>query len=177
MKNKLPLILLLVLFVMCLLCSGFLSWYVFFYKQAMPGSDRDAHGCIGSAGYTWCGAKNKCLRTWEEPCLISTDNPGTACEVTNCHGMDIQCGAKKPEACTMMYQLGDGCLQFAECAVQNGQCQELVNQKFLSCKSCVENCQLESNNNVGGGSQGSSGGTTGAKPYFDVFSCESKCIN
>ncbi|WAC05582.1 MAG: hypothetical protein OS112_02850 [Methanoregula sp.] len=34
----------------------------------MPGSDRDSHGCIGSAGYTWCEPKQKCLREWEEPC-------------------------------------------------------------------------------------------------------------
>ncbi len=33
------------------------------------GNDRDAHGCIGSAGYSWCGAKGKCIRVWEEPCL------------------------------------------------------------------------------------------------------------
>lgn len=32
------------------------------------GGDRDAHGCIGSAGYSWCEAKQKCLRIWEEPC-------------------------------------------------------------------------------------------------------------
>lgn len=32
------------------------------------GNDRDEHGCIGSAGYTWCEAKQKCLRTWEEAC-------------------------------------------------------------------------------------------------------------
>jgi hypothetical protein len=32
------------------------------------GGDRDEHGCIGSAGYTWCEAKAKCVRTWEEPC-------------------------------------------------------------------------------------------------------------
>jgi hypothetical protein len=38
----------------------------------MPGSDRDAHGCIGSAGYTWCEAKQKCLRQWEEPCTAAT---------------------------------------------------------------------------------------------------------
>jgi hypothetical protein len=38
----------------------------------MPGSDRDAHGCIGSAGYTWCEAKQKCLREWEEPCPTAT---------------------------------------------------------------------------------------------------------
>jgi hypothetical protein len=34
----------------------------------MVGSDRDEHGCIGSAGYTWCPAKSKCLRVWEEKC-------------------------------------------------------------------------------------------------------------
>jgi len=34
----------------------------------MPGSDRDSHGCIGSAGYTWCEPKQKCLRAWEESC-------------------------------------------------------------------------------------------------------------
>jgi hypothetical protein len=37
-------------------------------KAPMPGSDRDAHGCIGSAGYSWCESSHKCLRTWEEPC-------------------------------------------------------------------------------------------------------------
>ena len=37
-------------------------------NQPIVGNDRDAHGCIGSAGYTWCEAKQKCLRTWEEPC-------------------------------------------------------------------------------------------------------------
>ena len=34
----------------------------------MPGSDRDIHGCIGSAGYTWCEEKQKCSRPWEEAC-------------------------------------------------------------------------------------------------------------
>lgn len=37
-------------------------------KRFMPGSDRDSHGCIGSAGYSWCETKEKCLRIWEEPC-------------------------------------------------------------------------------------------------------------
>lgn len=34
----------------------------------MPGSDRDEHGCIGSAGYRWCEPKQECLRFWETPC-------------------------------------------------------------------------------------------------------------
>lgn len=29
------------------------------------GSDRDIHGCIGSAGYSWCGRSNQCERPWE----------------------------------------------------------------------------------------------------------------
>ncbi len=32
----------------------------------MPGSDRDSHGCIGSAGYIWSDATQKCVRPWEE---------------------------------------------------------------------------------------------------------------
>ena len=30
------------------------------------GADRDAHGCIGSAGYTYSALKDKCVRLWEE---------------------------------------------------------------------------------------------------------------
>ena len=34
-------------------------------KQSVTGSDRDVHGCIGSAGYRWCGRLEKCVRPWE----------------------------------------------------------------------------------------------------------------
>ncbi|WP_211472122.1 hypothetical protein [Collimonas humicola] len=30
-----------------------------------PGSDRDEHGCIASAGYSWCTNTNHCERPWE----------------------------------------------------------------------------------------------------------------
>lgn len=40
--------------------------------EPMPGSDRDEHGCIPSAGYSWCEAKQKCLRPWEEDCALGT---------------------------------------------------------------------------------------------------------
>lgn len=36
------------------------------------GGDKDIYGCIGSAGYSWCEVKNKCLRVWEEKCEVST---------------------------------------------------------------------------------------------------------
>lgn len=31
----------------------------------MVGGDRDAHGCIGSAGYRWCEREGACVRPWE----------------------------------------------------------------------------------------------------------------
>ena len=31
----------------------------------LVGSDRDEHGCIGSAGYTWSDARHDCIRLWE----------------------------------------------------------------------------------------------------------------
>lgn len=41
---------------------------------ALVGGDSDKYGCKGSAGYSWCEAKNKCLRAWEEPCQQENDN-------------------------------------------------------------------------------------------------------
>lgn len=31
------------------------------------GGDRDAHGCLGAAGYTWCEKQNQCARPWMLP--------------------------------------------------------------------------------------------------------------
>jgi hypothetical protein len=44
-------------------------------ESPMVGADRDEHGCIGSAGYSWCESKSKCLRVWEEPCELSQAQP------------------------------------------------------------------------------------------------------
>lgn len=34
-------------------------------KSGLTGSDRDEHGCIGSAGYKWCERTKQCERPWE----------------------------------------------------------------------------------------------------------------
>ncbi|VVB77981.1 Uncharacterised protein [uncultured archaeon] len=54
------------------------------------GGDKDAHGCIVSAGYSWCEEKQKCLMAWEENC--STDKK-TYCTPKQ----------KKAEICPMYY--------------------------------------------------------------------------
>ena len=32
---------------------------------ALPGGDRDAHGCLPSGGYQWCARTARCERPWE----------------------------------------------------------------------------------------------------------------
>ncbi len=34
-------------------------------QAPIVGNDRDAHGCIGSAGYSWCAKTAQCERPWE----------------------------------------------------------------------------------------------------------------
>lgn len=48
-------------------------------NRKLIGGDRDKHGCIGSAGYSWCDEKQKCIRVWEEECASSTTPTGDAC--------------------------------------------------------------------------------------------------
>jgi len=40
------------------------------------GGEKDEHGCLIAAGYSWCETKQKCLRAWEEGCGI-TNQPAS----------------------------------------------------------------------------------------------------
>lgn len=63
---------------MCLVCTGALlaSCGSGHGKQAeatenaadsvMVGNDKDEHGCIASAGYTWSEVQKDCIRLWEK---------------------------------------------------------------------------------------------------------------
>ena len=44
-----------------------LLFAVFAVAQAIGGM-KPGEKCLSSAGYSWCEAKNKCLRAWEERC-------------------------------------------------------------------------------------------------------------
>lgn len=54
------------------MCTGLLPGN----ESEMPGSDRDEHGCIPSAGYTWCEATQKCYGPWEENCTTGVEEAG-----------------------------------------------------------------------------------------------------
>ena len=45
-------------------------------RPSMPivGGDRDAHGCIGSAGYLWCEKQRQCVRPWMLPPVAQEGN-------------------------------------------------------------------------------------------------------
>ncbi len=42
------------------------------------GADRDPHGCIGSAGYTWSQVRHKCLRLFEDGIRLNPVRKGAA---------------------------------------------------------------------------------------------------
>ena len=49
------------------------------HQTLRPGSDRDEHGCIGSAGYTWSEVRHDCIRLFEEAIrLKATDGNESA---------------------------------------------------------------------------------------------------
>jgi hypothetical protein len=62
------------------------------------GNDSDEHGCKASAGYSWCEAKQKCIRLWEESCTDATSGAagGTRLALTPCTD-------PRPQMCTMQY--------------------------------------------------------------------------
>ncbi len=41
-------------------------------EQRFVGADKDAHGCIASAGYTWSEARQECIRVWKEGIKITS---------------------------------------------------------------------------------------------------------
>ncbi|OQA93743.1 MAG: hypothetical protein BWY24_00346 [Microgenomates group bacterium ADurb.Bin219] len=56
------------------------SGAVFYFSKTkktekLIGGDKDEHGCLIAAGYSWCEVKQKCLRIWEEPCEAVTSAP------------------------------------------------------------------------------------------------------
>jgi len=74
-------------------------------EPSIVGGDKDAHGCIGSAGYTWCESKQKCLRTWEEKCDIATTSVSPDCPAYSppspdwCKGGTVVAPAKDINGC------------------------------------------------------------------------------
>ena len=78
----------LIITALVVLVVGGVIFYFAYQPQVPPspivGGDRDEHGCIGSAGYSWCEPKQKCLRVWEEKCEVEiTSDVNTKTHMTS----------------------------------------------------------------------------------------------
>ena len=82
-----------------------------------------------------------------------------ACGIESCHGLDIKCGSNVPDACTEIYEIGDGCRKYAKCESVGTVCRLAENPKFQGCKSCVEKCIEDFKDDIQG-----------------QFNCENKCV-
>ncbi|HHQ4927350.1 TPA: hypothetical protein ACSP88_000737 [Aeromonas hydrophila] len=45
-------------------------------EQHLVGSDRDSHGCIGSAGYQWSALTKQCVRLFEQGIRLNPTDAG-----------------------------------------------------------------------------------------------------
>ncbi|MCX6720330.1 MAG: hypothetical protein NTW11_00805 [Candidatus Staskawiczbacteria bacterium] len=91
-------------------------------------------------------------------CTLVENNVSSTCAIENCHSLDIKCGPNPPEVCTEIYMIGDKCLKYAKCGIENGKCQQIENSQFTNCKSCVQSC-IDANKN----------------DNIKLFDCENKC--
>jgi len=94
----------------------------------LVGGGKDAHGCIGSAGYTWCEAKAKCIRPWEENCtsqLDGGDRDSHGCipsaGFTWCEALS-QCIRPWLTNCTAVPTGGAACKTVADCGAGAARC-------------------------------------------------------
>lgn len=94
------------------------------------------------------------VRPIKLPAVISGE-----CGMEQCHGLDITCGPNVPEMCDTMYQVADGCRQYARCEKIGGKCQLVKEPEFDQCRLCIEGCSRDFRDDVLAASQ-----------------CESECL-
>jgi hypothetical protein len=77
------------------------------------------------------------------PTTIPTATPApSSCGLTNCHGLDVACGANPPQVCTEEYKVGDRCRKYARCDNSGGGCTLVTDPQFNTCKTCVQQCEI-----------------------------------
>jgi hypothetical protein len=89
----------------------------------------------------------------------SQDLQASVCGIESCHGLDISCGANVPDVCTQVYMPGDACRKYVECTIIDGVCTRPESPQFDACKSCVEECERNFQDDPS-----------------EFFECESSCV-
>lgn len=108
-------------------------------SQKPIGGDKDEHGCLIAAGYSWCDAKQKCLRIWEEGCPGNENYcqadadciPKPECHPTSCINKEFEANYEKPQVCTDIYMV-NAAYNKEDCVCVNNAC---INKK-ANCGDC-----------------------------------------
>lgn len=113
------------------------------------GGERDVHGCLVPAGYSWCESKQKCLRTWEEECPISGQasvNECTKdddCTTGGCSGTICQSKDSEPVFTTCEWLPEYECYKKIECRCLDNKCQWDKTKKFNKCVDETRKSDIE----------------------------------
>lgn len=99
-------------------------------QEQVVGGDKDEHGCISSAGYTWCESSQKCMRLWEEECPMTQDlcekfeghwsDCSSRCVIDNQGNSDVVCIQVCDELCECSGIAGWNCPPGYECNMPAG---------------------------------------------------------
>ena len=105
-------------------------------EEKIIGGDKDEHGCLIGAGYTWCESKEKCLRTWEEECsddeTLECENDSD-CVKGGCSGTVCQSKDTPPVFTTCEYMLEYDCYKDISCGCSDGKCEWDKTEDFDDC--------------------------------------------
>ena len=93
-----------------------------FSGQQLVGGDKDKHGCIPTAGYTWCEAKQTCLRIWEEPCQITNFDECVAAGYPAMESHPRQC--RIPDGTVFVEELSSLTQEDAQSLAEQSSCTE-----------------------------------------------------
>jgi len=120
---------------------------------AMPG---DAPGTLPG---TAIALPDDTHVTLPVPTIAGSGSTSETCQFTSCHGLSPACGMSELRMCTMEYQLGDKCRQYAQCTSGgDGTCSLVKSPAFDTCVSCARKCSQEA----------------GSDPVA-AFDCEATC--
>jgi len=90
-------------------------------NKNLVGNDSDSHGCKGSAGYSWCEGKKKCLRSWEENCTNVINNPNSCEKDSDCI-CDNDCACKNKDSNHSIWCEVAGACSTKGCKCVNNKC-------------------------------------------------------
>lgn len=103
------------------------------------GGEKDEHGCLIAAGYSWCESKQKCLRMWEEECPDNKTVSAKECTTDNdcikggCSGTICQSKNAEPIFTTCEYLPEYACYKEISCGCVDGKCGWEKTEEFDKC--------------------------------------------